>query len=89
MVHRDFGGAMLRLTTYDHDEEPTTLLFPTHAARLLRSGLVEAENLQEDADAMDAATRVEAAMKGVELHFDRLRHLAGFPDVDPDRPRAA
>lgn len=77
---------MLKLTAYDRDEEPA-LIFPSEAARFLRSSLVESPADSDDPGAMDAARRVEAAMKEVELRFENLRTLLGFPDED--RPRAA
>lgn len=77
---------MLKLTAYDRDDEPA-LIFPTQAARFLRSGFVDSTDAEDDSGAMDAAKRVEAAMKEVELRFENLRNLMGFPDED--RPRAA
>jgi hypothetical protein len=79
---------MLRLTAHDRDDD-ATLIFPAQAARFLRSGLVESDDASCDAGSIDAAKQVEAAMKEVELRFENLRSLLGFPGDDWDRPRAA
>jgi hypothetical protein len=86
---------MLRLAYYD--DEPDTYRFPAEAARLLRNGWTDPArpaparpgDAHPDRDSSEAARRVEAAMKEVELRFSRLRDLMGFPEEDPDRPRAA
>jgi hypothetical protein len=65
------------------------LPFPSLAARRLRIGHVDAVRAPIDRGDSEAARRVEAAMKEVELRFDRLKDLMGFSDPDPDRPRAA
>jgi len=80
---------MLRLTADYRDDEPESLPFPTEAARFLRNRYMDADAVPADRGSSDAARRVEAAMKEVELRFDRLRELMGFTDDEPDRPRAA
>jgi hypothetical protein len=80
---------MLKLTRYNDDDRSDSLPFPSEAARLLRSRLVDAVRAPIDRGSSEAARRVEAAMKEVELRFDRLKDLMGFSDPDPDRPRAA
>ena len=82
---------MLKLTYHPgRDDEPRSLRFPVDAARFLRSGHVEQEAVPADRGSCDAARRVEAAMKEVELRFSNLRTLLGYTDEpDPDRPCAA
>lgn len=80
---------MLRLTSDDRqDDTPDSYPFPAAAARMLGSRVAE-RRAASDRGTCDAARRVEAAMREVELRFERLRNLAGWVDTDPDRPRAA
>ena len=77
---------MLRLTTYN-DEPPETYIFPVAEARAMSTPV--RPSAPTDSGSCDAARRVEAALRDVELKFERLRDLMGHTDPDPDRPRAA
>jgi hypothetical protein len=77
---------MLRLTTYN-DDAPETYIFPVAEARAMATRIDE--GAPTDRASCDAARRVEAALRDVELKFERLRDLMGHTDPDPDRPRAA
>src|SRR5262249_5716988 len=79
---------MLRLTRHEpYDDSPESYPFPTEAARLLRRKRFGRAPVDRAASA--AAGRVERAMRDVQLRFRNLRELMGYPDQDPDRPRAA
>ncbi len=80
---------MLRLTDHDpYDDIPESFKFPAEAARHLGRGR-RADDAPIDRGSASAARRVEQAMRSVEQRFKLVREALGFPESDPDRPRAA
>jgi hypothetical protein len=78
---------MLRLHNDDFDDIPETYPFPVEESRAI-STRVATIDVDTDRGTCEAARRVEAALRGVELKLDSLRAIMGY-DQDPDRPRAA